>query len=75
MLKNVFHNNKIFNKNLEKKELSQVIKINQKEVVDINKLLNRVKINSYNDKKQKIIFFITLTLLFILVGIFISIIR
>jgi|TARA_B110000259_G_C13640240_1_gene251995 hypothetical protein len=75
MLKNVFHNNKIFNKNLEKKELSQVIKINQKEVVDINKLLNRVKINSYNDKKQKIIFFSTLTLLFILVGIFISIIR
>jgi hypothetical protein len=74
MLKN-FHNYKTHNENFKKKNLSQVIKKDQKEVVDINKLLNRVKINEYNEKKQQIIFFSLLILLIIAVGTSISIIR
>ena len=53
MLKNVFYNNKKLSENLEKNNLSQVIKRDHREVVDINNLLNRVKINKFNEKKKK----------------------
>ncbi|MDA7582748.1 hypothetical protein N8698_00565 [Candidatus Pelagibacter sp.] len=75
MLKHVFHNSKSIDETFEKKELIHVIKKNQKEVVDINKLLNRVKINKYNEKKKQIIFFSLSTLLLIVAGTFISFLR
>ena len=62
-------------KTLKKKNLSQVIKKNHREVVDINKLLNRVKINKYNEKKRQIILFSAVTLLLIAIGAFISIVK
>jgi len=75
MLKNVFYNNKKLSENLEKNNLSQVIKRDHREVVDINNLLNRVKINKFNEKKKKIIIFSAITLLLIAIGTFISIIK
>ena len=45
---------------------------NQKENVDINTLLNRVRINKKNDKIQKIVLFSFGILLLSFVGIFVS---
>ena len=45
---------------------------NQKENVDINMLLNRVRINKKNDKIQKIVLFSFGILLLSFVGIFVS---
>ena len=50
MQKNDFHNNKIRN------NLSNNQNIIKKRVVDINKLLNRVKIDERKETKRKIIF-------------------
>ena len=75
MSNNFFHNNKKLSEDFEKKNLSQVIKKNHREVVDINKLLNRVKINKYNEKKKQIILFSAVTLLLIAIGTFISIVK
>ena len=75
MLKNVFHNRTLSDDNFEKKNFSRVIKKSQREIVDINKLLNRIKINKYNEKKNQIIFYSSVILLLIVVGTFISIIR
>ena len=52
-----FHNNKSIDQNINTKKLFKVQHISEKNVVDINKLLNRVKINQKNDTKQKIIFY------------------
>tara|TARA_B100000795_G_scaffold73011_1_gene51656 strand:+ start:1171 stop:1398 length:228 start_codon:yes stop_codon:yes gene_type:complete len=75
MSNNVFYNNKKLSEDFKKKNLSQVIKKNHREVVDINKLLNRVKINKYNEKKRQIILFSAVTLLLIAIGAFISIVK
>ena len=52
-----FHNSIIANKSLDKKEGYQTQNLDLKIVVDINKLLNRVKIEEKNEIKRKIIFF------------------
>ena len=52
-----FHNNKSINQNIDTNKLSKVQHIGEKQIVDINKLLNRVKINQKNEIKQKIIFY------------------
>jgi hypothetical protein len=52
-----FHNNKSIDPNINTKKLSKVKNISQKQVVDINKLLNRIKIDHKNETKQKIIFY------------------
>ena len=57
MLKNVFHNNKSSLNNLEVKTFYKADYPKKILNVDVNKLLNRVKINEKNEKKQKIIFF------------------
>ena len=75
MSNNVFYDNKNLSEDFEKKNLSQVIKKNHREVVDINKLLNRVKINKYNEKKKQILLFSAVTLLLIAIGTFISIVK
>ncbi|WP_415315655.1 hypothetical protein [Candidatus Pelagibacter sp. Uisw_137] len=57
MQKMYFHNNKSIDQNINTNKLSKVQHIGEKQIVDINKLLNRVKINQKNEIKQKIIFY------------------
>jgi len=52
-----FHNNKSTDQNINTKKLSKVHNISEKQVVDINKLLNRIKIDHKNETKRKIIFY------------------
>ena len=67
MQKFYFHNGKSIDQNINTKRLSEAKHIGEKQVVDINKLLNRVKINQKNEIKQKIIFYsFTLLVLFLL---------
>ena len=72
---NIFHNSKSIEKNLAEKRISYIEKIDKDEIVDINKLLNRVKISEQDEKKQRIIFFSYGILLLTCMGIFVSIIR
>ena len=57
MQKAYFHNGKSINRNMNTKKLPLIGDIDRKKVVDINKLLNRVKIDQRNDTKKKIIFY------------------
>ena len=57
MQKVYFHNGKSIDKNINTKRLSEAQHINERQVVDINKLLNRVKIDQKNQTKRKIIFY------------------
>ena len=57
MPKAYFHNSKSIYQNINIKRLSEAQSVGKKEIVDINKLLNRVKINKKNEIKQKIIFY------------------
>jgi hypothetical protein len=57
MQKMYFHNNKSIDQNIDTNKSSKVQRIGEKKIVDINKLLNRVKINQKNEIKQKIIFY------------------
>ena len=75
MGKNYFHNNKLSNVKSDKKELLQSTNLDSKGVVDINILLNRVKIEKKNQTKRKIIFFSIVTLALSLFGTFIAIIE
>ena len=57
MRKVYFHNGKSINQNINTKRLSETQHVSEKQVVDINKLLNRVKIDQKNETKRKIIFY------------------
>ena len=57
MPKVYFHNEKSIDQNINTKRLSEAQQIDEKQVVDINKLLNRVKIDQKNETKRKIIFY------------------
>ena len=57
MPKVYFHNEKSIDQNINTKRLSEVQYIGERQVVDINKLLNRVKIDQKNEIKRKIIFY------------------
>ena len=57
MRKVYFHNKKPIDQNTNKERLSETQRISKKQVVDINKLLNRVKIDKKNETKRKIIFY------------------
>ena len=57
MPKVYFHNKKSIDQNINTKRLSEAQHINERQVVDINKLLNRVKIDQKNETKRKIIFY------------------
>ena len=52
-----FLNDKSIDQNINTKKLSKVQNISEKQVVDINKLLNRIKIDHKNETKRKIIFY------------------
>ena len=56
MRKVYFHNKKPIDENINVKRLHEGQHIGKRQVVDINKLLNRVRINQKNEKKQKIIY-------------------
>ena len=57
MRKVYFHNGKSIDQNINTKRLSETQQVSEKQVVDINKLLNRVKIDQKNETKRKIIFY------------------
>ena len=57
MPKVYFHNDKSIDQNINTKRLSEAQHIGGRQVVDINKLLNRVKIDQKNEIKRKIIFY------------------
>ena len=58
----IFDNNKSKSESKSRKKYIPVKYIDQKRIVDINKLLNRVKIDQKNERKRKIIFY-SLTIL------------
>jgi len=57
MQKTYFHDRKHISEKKVQKKTIPLQYIDQKRIVDINKLLNRVKIDQKNEKKQKIIFY------------------
>ena len=67
MPKIYFHNDIVFKEHKNKEQLYQNSNIDKKKVVDVNVLLNKVKIKEKNEIKKKIIFFSFVT---ILLGIF-----
>ena len=62
MPKVFYHNEKLVNQKTITKKLFKAHSITEKQVVDINKLLNRVKIDKRNENKKKF-FFYSLTIL------------
>ncbi len=75
MQKQVFHNRKSLDQRINKKRLSQVQYIDEKRVVDINKLLNRVKIDQKKEIQKKIILYSFVMLGLILFGTFITFLK
>ena len=57
MRKMYFHNEQLINQNTNAKRLSEAQYISEKQVVDINKLLNRIKTDHKIETKRKIIFY------------------
>ena len=70
-----FHNEKSIDQNINTKKLSKAQNISEKQVVDINKLLNRVKIDKKNETKRKIIFYGFIVLGLSLLGTLITILK
>ena len=62
MQKTYFHDRKHTSEKKVHKKTIPVQYIDQKRIVDINKLLNRVKIDQKNETKRKIIFYSLSTL-------------
>ena len=58
----IFDNNKPISKKKVQKKTIPVQYIDQKRIVDINKLLNRVRMDKKNENKKKVIFY-SLTIL------------
>ena len=75
MRKVYFHNEKSIDQNINTKRVSETQHIGERQVVDINKLLNRVKIDQKNETKRKIIFYSFTILGLSLLGAFISIMK
>jgi hypothetical protein len=73
--KNYFNNNKSIIKSKVKKKTIPVQFIDQKRIVDINKLLNRVRMDKKNETKRKIIFYSSAILALSLFSTFIVVIK
>ena len=71
MPKVYFHNKKSVDQNINTKRLSEAQHISERQVVDINKLLNRVKIERKDRFKKSFFLFSILTLA---IGVFIALI-
>ena len=70
-----YHNEKSIDQNINTKKLSKAQNISEKQVVDINKLLNRVKIDQKNETKRKIIFYSLVILGLSLLGTLITVLK
>ena len=75
MPKVYFHNKKSVDQNINTKRLSEAQHISERQVVDINKLLNRVKIDQKNETKRKIIFYSSVILGLSLLGTLITFLK
>ena len=75
MLKVYFHNKKSIDQNINTKRLSEAHQIGEKQVVNINKLLNRVRIDQKNEIKRKIIFYSVTIFGLSLIGTLIAVIK
>ena len=75
MQKVYFHNGKSIDQNINTKRLSEVQHVSEKQVVDINKLLNRVKVDQKNETKRKIIFYSLTILSLSLLGTLITVLK
>ena len=75
MLKTYLHNNKFIDKDKGQKKTIPIQYIDQKKIVDINKILNRVRIEKKIENKKKIIFYSLTTLALGLFLTFIMIIK
>ena len=63
MQKTYFHDRKHISEKKVQKKTIPLKYIDQKRIVDINKLLNRVKIDQKNENKKKIIFYCSVVLI------------
>ena len=75
MRKGYLHNDKIIDQNINTKRLSEPQYVSEKQVVDINKLLNRIKIDQKNQTKKNIIFYSITILGLSLLGTLITLIK
>ena len=75
MLKTYFHNSKHSSENKSQKKTIPTQYIDQKRIVDINKLLNAVRIEKKNETKKKIIFYSSVILTLGLFSTLIAIIK
>jgi|TARA_B110000037_G_scaffold216551_1_gene275902 hypothetical protein len=75
MQKTYFHNSRYTRENKDERKPFEAQSIDKKRIVDINKLLNRVKADKKNEKKKQIIFFSLSTLGLILIASFITFIK
>ena len=75
MPKSFYQNRISVDENLDIKRLSKAQHIGERQVVDINKLLNRVKIDQKNETKRKIIFYSFVILGFSLLGTLITFLK
>jgi hypothetical protein len=75
MYKAYFHNRKHNNEKKVQEKTIPLQYIDQKRIVDINKLLNRVRMDEKNETKKKIIFYSLTTLALGLFSTFIMIIK
>ena len=75
MQKNYFHDRKHISEKKVNKKTIPLQYIDQKRIVDINKLLNRVKIDQKNETKRKIIFYSSTILGLSLLGTLITLLK
>ena len=75
MQKTYFHDRKHVTENKVQKKTIPLQYIDQKRAVDINKLLNRVRMNEKNEIKKKIIFYSSTVLGLSLLGTLITFLK
>ena len=75
MQKTYFHNRKHISEKKVQKKTIPLQYIDQKRIVDINKLLNSVKIDQKNETKRKIIFYSSTVLGLSLLGTLITFLK
>jgi len=75
MQKTYFHNRKHIIEDKVRKKTISLEYIDQKRIVDINNLLNRVRIDEKNETKRKIIFYSSTVLGLSLFGTLITLLR
>ena len=75
MYKNYFHNDKATIENNDKKKLHQILNKEAKIAVDINILLNRVKIEKKYERKKKIFLYISTITILVLISVFLTMIK